>query len=398
MNIATVPLKRRALVIAGQSPDSSDVELFEDGLPFLQGKAEFGVESPTPRYQCDTPKKICRPGDVLVSVRAPVGSVNTADQTYGIGRGLAAVRARGGDPRFLKWVLELSAEQLQSIATGSTFEAISADDLASLLVPAIGVVDESLVANYLDRRTAKIDALIGKQCALIEKLLERRAAVIERAVQNDKWPIVPISSISTLIQTGPFGSQISADDYVYNGISLINPAHMRDGVIVPAESVSVAEITAQGLIRHRIKQGDIVVARRGELGRCAVASAKDEGSLCGTGSLLIRVRQNLVDPNFFAMTFRSRRNADHLLQQSVGSTMNNINAAIVSRTRIPLPNIHVQREVLEQASRQIARIDALIVRSERLIELSEERRAALIAAAVYGQISVAKMESGKEAT
>lgn len=103
---------------------------------------------------------------------------------------------------------------------------------------------EYSVVSFLNRKTAKIDALIEIQRSLVEKLRERQAAVTERAVQNGDWPIVPIGSLTTLIQTGPFGSQISADDYVDHGVYLINPAHLRDGVIVPTESVSVDENTA----------------------------------------------------------------------------------------------------------------------------------------------------------
>lgn len=88
-----IPLKWLASIVAGQSPTSTVVDVYVgEGLPFLQGNAEFGPEQPAPVHRCDSAHKRSSPGDILVSVRAPVGALNVADRSYGIGRGLAAVR------------------------------------------------------------------------------------------------------------------------------------------------------------------------------------------------------------------------------------------------------------------------------------------------------------------
>ena len=100
-------LKYAAEILAGQSPPSERVEPLGSDLPFLQGNAEFGQRSPTARFQCRTAPKRCRPGDILISVRAPVGAMNWADRAYGIGRGLMAVRPLPGtDVRFLWWLID----------------------------------------------------------------------------------------------------------------------------------------------------------------------------------------------------------------------------------------------------------------------------------------------------
>src|SRR5262245_41097859 len=87
-----IRLKHVSTIITGQSPSSSDYNNQALGPPFLQGNAEFGKETPNAKHYCDTAAKICREGDILISVRAPVGALNIADQPYGIGRGLCAVR------------------------------------------------------------------------------------------------------------------------------------------------------------------------------------------------------------------------------------------------------------------------------------------------------------------
>ena len=128
-------LKYVAHVISGQSPPSEEVSLLNGGLPFLQGNAEFGIHGPDPRYECETAPKTAPAGSILISVRAPVGAVNVADQRYGIGRGLAAVVGTRIDPGYLRWWMESQGPHLRSLATGTTFEAVTASDIGSLDVP-----------------------------------------------------------------------------------------------------------------------------------------------------------------------------------------------------------------------------------------------------------------------
>ena len=173
--------------------------------------------------------------------------------------------------------------------------------------------EQTQIACFLDHETAGIDALIEEQQRLIELLKEKRQAVISHAVTKGLDPTVPMKdsgvewlgevpvhwAISQLkfntseMQTGPFGSQLHAEDYVDGGVPLINPAHMIDGVISPDSQVSVDEETWQRLKRHALVAGDIIFARRGELGRCAIVTKEQEGWLCGTGSLRAQLNAKL---------------------------------------------------------------------------------------------------------
>ena len=123
-----------ATVIAGQSPPSSTYNERGEGLPFLQGNADFGDEYPVPTSWCDAPQKIAQLGDTLISVRAPVGELNRADREYAIGRGLAAVRAIDSNPNFLHQALIRWRQSLQRVAQGTTFDAVTARHFAQLYV------------------------------------------------------------------------------------------------------------------------------------------------------------------------------------------------------------------------------------------------------------------------
>ena len=406
--MSTTRLKYVAEVVAGQSPGSEDVGDLLDGMPFIQGNAEFGRVHPRPKLECSLAPKIAKKGDLLLSVRAPVGALNTADQDYGIGRGLNAIRARLVDARYLYWLLNDSKSYLDSISTGSTFAAVTAANVGSISVPLTDLPEQEKIADYLDVQTAKIDALIGKQEQLIETLAERRQAVISLAVTKgidpnapmkdsgslwfptipDHWELVPCSAAAVLIQTGPFGSQLHSDEYISGGTPVINPSHIVDGRIVPDDAITVNDVRGQELARHRLRDGDIVAARRGDLGRSAVVRGKSVGYLCGTGALIIRLKPEAYVPGYFQLIFSSGANRAALTERSVGATMDNLNADIVSRLRLPRPPVDEQSGILDHLDPATSKIDALSAKAREMIEVLRERRQALVSAAVTGKIDV----------
>ena len=111
-------------IIMGASPDSKSYNIMRDGLPFYQGKTEFGAEYPTPVKWCSEPVKIAQSGDVLLSVRAPIGPVNFANEKCCIGRGLSALRFEG-EQRYLYYFLQASETELDARGTGTTFNLYS---------------------------------------------------------------------------------------------------------------------------------------------------------------------------------------------------------------------------------------------------------------------------------
>ena len=185
-------IKFVADVIMGQSPPSETYT--ENGIiPFLQGCAEFGKLSPIPTHYCDIASKLSLPGDILFSVRAPVGEMNISDVTYGIGRGLCSIRASNFDSHYLFWALHAAKTQLFSISRGSTYDAISADDIRNLAIgfPTTGEEVE-LISSFLNSMVLKLDLIIATQQQLIEILKEKRQAIITHAVTKGLDPNVPM--------------------------------------------------------------------------------------------------------------------------------------------------------------------------------------------------------------
>jgi type I restriction enzyme, S subunit len=182
-------LKFVARIEAGQSPPSEMVSDGSDGLPFLQGNGDFGSTSPAPHQVCDAAPKRSQTGDILFSVRAPVGAMNVGDQPYGIGRGLCAVRLGGRfEPRFGFYTLATTRTQLGRVATGSTYDAVTTSQVGDLPALLPFPAEQHAVAAFLYRETAKIDALVAKKERLIDLLQEKRTALITRAVTKGLEP------------------------------------------------------------------------------------------------------------------------------------------------------------------------------------------------------------------
>jgi len=178
----TSPIKHLYHVTAGQSPKSEDCNIDGIGLPFLQGCAEFGNNNPIPTQNCNHPPKVCRVGDVLMSVRAPVGQINLADQAYGIGRGLCALRPRMGNTDYLRYALHSAVESLNSVSTGTTYKAVSTEQVGNVCFPNPPHHEQNDIANFLNDEVGKINNLSVEARMMSSLLKERRSTLISAAV------------------------------------------------------------------------------------------------------------------------------------------------------------------------------------------------------------------------
>ena len=171
-------LKYSAKLIMGQSLDGWDCAETPIGLPFLQGCAEFGEVHPHPVLYCRAPRKISPTGAILMSVRAPVGRLNFADQEYVIGRGLCAIIPDGVslDTTFAYYHLLALDTGLRMASTGSTYDAVSVDDIRTQPIITPPLAEQRAIAARLDARTATIDAGIAhyeRETALVSEYWTR---------------------------------------------------------------------------------------------------------------------------------------------------------------------------------------------------------------------------------
>ncbi len=183
----------------------------------------------------------------------------------------------------------------------------------------------------------------------------------------------PLRVFTVEAQTGPFGSQLHADEYIEGGVPVINPSNIKDGRLIPSRHVTVSESTSERLAVHHLRQGDLVFARRGELGRSAIVPTDAAGWLCGTGAIRVRIDFKKLDPRYAGYALRSAETRSYFSRLAVGSTMDNLNTSIVLGTPIPVLPLDTQSRIADFLDAEVGRINHLVSKKRHLITLLNER-------------------------
>ncbi len=199
------------------------------------------------------------------------------------------------------------------------------------------------------------------------------------------WVWAFLNNVVERIQIGPFGSLLHKEDYVRHQVPLVNPSHIKNMVIVPDLNLTVSKEKIKELKKYVMDTGDIVVGRRGEMGRCAVVSNNEKGWLCGTGSLFVRVLPSL-NPAFFCYILGSRRVRDFLSDSSIGTTMQNLNQKILQIVPVPLCDPLEQIEVVNEITKQLSIIDVQEKDIEYNLGRTETLRQSILKKAFSGQL------------
>lgn len=184
----------------------------------------------------------------------------------------------------------------------------------------------------------------------------------EVGVIPEDWRVVKLGA-HALFKTGPFGSALHKSDYVRSGIPVVNPMQIIDGRILPSEHMTISQNAAQKLSDFLLVTDDLVMGRRGDMGRCARIGIAESGWLCGTGSIIIRPLSTLN--SFFAQRILSSPFVKVAIERtSVGTTMVNLNQSTLANLQIPLPPTKAEQEAIAEA---LSDADALIQSLEQLI-------------------------------
>ena len=193
------------------------------------------------------------------------------------------------------------------------------------------------IERIIDNRKAELDKL--------DDLIKARFVELfgDPVTNPHEFEKVALSDIAE-IKIGPFGSLLHKEDYIQGGHALVNPSHIIDGKVYADDKLTVSDDKFAELSAYHLKIGDVVMGRRGEMGRCAVVL--DDGLLCGTGSLLIRTKGE-VTADYIQKTISFPSFKKTIEDMAVGQTMPNLNVPIVSSFQINKPPLEVQRAYYE---------------------------------------------------
>ena len=196
-----VKLEEVCHINMGQSPSSSTYNEKGMGLPFFQGNADFGELHPSVRVWCSSPTKTANVGDILISVRAPIGAMNIADCSCCIGRGLAALTVdyKKIETKYLWYYLNYNNEELKAKGTGSTFKAINRKALEETEIPLPPLPEQRRIAAVLDK-VSELIALRKRQLDLLDEMVKARfVEMFGDPVRNEKgFSMIALSDLGSL--------------------------------------------------------------------------------------------------------------------------------------------------------------------------------------------------------
>jgi type I restriction enzyme S subunit len=245
--------------------------------------------------------------------------------------------------KFVYYYLHGNLYILENGFKGAGLKHISKDYINKLIIPVFSLSYQEKVIQSLE----SVELLILKRGKAIEQLDKYLKSVFyemfgDPIKNNCKWNKKNIGDMAH-IRIGPFGSLLHKTDYIKDGIPLVNPKHMIKNKIRIDPLNSISKSKYDELEAYHMKEGDVVLARRGEIGRCALVTDKEDGYLCGTGSMFIRPKDNL-DPNYLIYLITTPQITNVLLNKAKGVTMKNLNVTTVQDLAIIAPPYKLQCE------------------------------------------------------
>ena len=389
-----VKLKEVTNIIMGQSPEAQDIKDFGN-IPFMQGNREFGSIYPNAVKFCDNSPKKSRIGDILLSVRAPVGAINVSDKVYAIGRGLCSICATSINSKFLMYFLMLIMQDTKKFGQGSTFDAITIQELKQLPVLLPPINTQNRIASYLDRKCAQIDAIIAKQQQIIEKLKEYKLSVITEAVTKGLDPNVPMkdSGVEWIGMVPEHWSILKLQAHTCMLTPMRDRPEKLDGDIpwvriedydgkyisTSKEGLGVSLETVNEMNLKIYPVGSILCTSSCDLGKCAIVTRE-----LVSNQRFINIIPDL-DTNSDYLYYLMLSNAKRLNHLSTGTIQANLSRKAFEHLMVQFPPFAEQKEIAEYLDKKCETVELSIRKKQELIDRLNLYKKSLIYETVTGK-------------
>ena len=314
------------------------------GVPIIRIQNLNNLNAEFNYCESDIPQKfIVENGDILISWSASLG-------VYEWNRGKAYLNQHifkvvfdkiNISKYFLKYAVSAKLNEMLKDAHGATMKHIVKSDFDNTTIPYPPLPEQEKIVEELDCLSGVIEKKreqLKELDALAESIFY---TMFGDPITNEKgWEVKTVKDIFN-VKIGPFGSLLHNSDYISGGTPLVNPK------ICPDFDFSVSDEKLKELDSYLLQTNDIIFARRGDIGRCAIVGKDENGYLCGTGSLFIRPTQS-VCPVFMLKSFRCESMIEYLTSLAKGATMLNINCKIIEDLNIIMPPLALQQEFAEK--------------------------------------------------
>ncbi|MDP3850033.1 MAG: restriction endonuclease subunit S [Luteolibacter sp.] len=257
------------------------------------------------------------------------------------------------------------------------------------------LAEQKRIADKLEAVLGRVDdcrARLDRVPALLKRFRQSVLAAATSGGLTEEWrdeeidrATVPLRDAIKIIRTGPFGSSLHKADYVSGGTPIVNPMHITGGKIFPTDRMTVDKPTLKRLSDFKLSTGDVIIGRRGEMGRCAVITPVENGWLCGTGSMVLTPGATLC-PEYLQIFLSSPATVNALEGESVGSTMVNLNQKILLDLEIFFPPLPEQQEIVSRVEVLFAMADRIEARLATAQKAVERLTPATLAKAFRGEL------------
>ena len=388
-------------IIMGQSPDSNLIKEDNGIYPFMQGNAEFTNLYPKPSLYCDFPNKVSRVGDILMSVRAPVGELNISDREYGIGRGLCSIRPAYFNTKYFWYFMLKSKGDFSVFSNGSTFEAITTENLLNFPCVVPGIQEQQAIADFLDKECAQIDSIatdLEKQIALLQqykkalitetvsKGLDKSVPVKDSGIEwigkiPAHWDVEPIKYRVTFHNGDRGENYPTKSELQSEGIPFINAGHLEgDGLNMDnMDYISEEKYRIMGGVK--LRSGDILYCLRGSVGKNAIVDM-NQGTVA---SSLVAIRSVRISAEYLYYCLNSHIEEVQRYWWDNGTAQPNLSADNLGKYKICIPPVEEQKAIVKYLNNICSQIDNLIIGKKKQLSTIQQHKKSLIYEYVTGK-------------
>ena len=377
-------LKDCCTIIAGQSPESKYYNTSGDGLPFFQGKADFGELYPNIRVFCSQPTKVAEKDDILLSVRAPVGPTNLAPCRVCIGRGLTAIRpSKNLMTRYVLLFFKYFEAQLAAKGTGTTFKAITQDVVKNLEIPVPSLEEQAHIVARAAELFSELDAGVETLQKIKQQLAVYRQAVLKRAFGSIEYKFsAPIESLCESIVDCPH----STPKWVEDGCICLRTTNFRRGVLDLSERNYVSKETFDRrnarLVPH---PGDVLYSREGAILGIACIIPNDTYVCLGQRMMLLRTGERLNN-RYLMYYLNSPVVTHHVAKITGGSASPHVNVGDIKAFIIPCPEVEAQEKIVSDIDEKYSECDSIEKTIDKALQQSAAMRQSILKQAFEGDL------------
>ncbi|MBK9257156.1 MAG: restriction endonuclease subunit S [Saprospiraceae bacterium] len=372
-------------IIAGQSPPSSTYNSEGKGIPFFQGKADYGEKYPSVRYWCTEPTKISLPDDILISMRAPVGPVNINIVESCIGRGLSAIRVKKNVSRdFIYFWLKQNQHLIAAKETGSTFKAITQKILNEIVVPFPSYPDQLHIANLL----SKAENLIAQRKESIHLLDEFLKSTFLEMFGNTRYftKSEVVKTIGEICSTRGGGTPSKAKPEYYTGeIPWVSPKDMKWLYITTSQDKITQQAVDESSTVLIPKDSLLMVIRSGIL-KSKLPIAINKVAVTINQDMKAFSSKEVTTEYLLYYFFSEERN---ILKKVKGTTADNLNFDDIKKMKIKVPPLELQT----QFAQIVEKTEAIKTQYQRSLQELENLYGSLSQKAFKGKLTINKTVS-----